>query len=118
MIQTEYRATIDNIESGEYSAAVRCVSSGWDGYWLAVASVTVAENMDGNLRGDVWDDNEEPVEGVTVSLIGTDFSAVTDSRGQFEIKNIPEGTYNVNTSKLAITTASSKSLSLFSKPPT
>ena len=100
VILSEYRATIDNIESGEYSAAVRCVSSAWDGYWLAVASVTVAENMDGNLRGDVWDDNEEPVEGVTVSLVGTDFSAVTDSRGQFEIKNIPEGTYNVNTSKL------------------
>ena len=79
VILSEYRATIDNIESGEYSAAVRCVSSAWDGYWLAVASVTVAENMDGNLRGDVWDDNEEPVEGVTVSLVGTDFSAVERS---------------------------------------
>ena len=97
---SKYRATIDNVESGDYSVAVRCVSSAWDGYWLALASVTAAENMDGNIRGDVWDDNEEPVEGVTVSLQGTDFSTVTDSRGQFEIKNVPEGTYTVLCSKL------------------
>lgn len=96
---SEYRVEFSDIEPGEYSVAVRCVSTAWDGYWLGVASVEVAENEDGNLRGDVWDDTENPVEGALVTVEGTEYSTLTDSRGQFEIEHIPAGEYTVRCTK-------------------
>src|SRR5579871_3650741 len=40
-----------------------------------------------------------PYNGITVSLIGTSFSAMTDDSGNFEIDNVPSGTYDVRFSK-------------------
>jgi hypothetical protein len=37
--------------------------------------------------------------GVTVSLEGTNFSAITDDSGRFELMNVPGGTYTVRWSK-------------------
>jgi hypothetical protein len=37
--------------------------------------------------------------GVTVSLEGTNFSAITDDSGRFEFNNVQSGTYTVNWSK-------------------
>lgn len=96
----EYRADFSGIEAGEYSMAIRCVSDIEESYWLALADVEVAENHDGHIRGDVWDDEENPVEGVLIQVDGTDFYTYTDSRGQFEIKNILQGDYTVTCSKL------------------
>lgn len=107
-ILSDYRAKIENIESGEYSVAVRCISTAWDGYWLAIGSIEVSENEDGNLRGDVWDDSQNPVEGVTITLKDTDYVATTDSHGQFEIAHVPEGEYTVICSKLGYKDSSKK----------
>lgn len=38
-------------------------------------------------------------EGFTVKLDGTDLFAVTDSKGYFEIKNVPQGTYSATITK-------------------
>lgn len=88
------------IESGEYSIGIRCVSDFAEANWLALAKVEVSANQEGHIRGDVYDNEGNPVEGVVVSLEGTDFSATTDARGQFEIMNVPEGTYTTVQTKL------------------
>lgn len=95
----KYRTDFNNVE-GEYSFAIRCISNIDESYWLAIADVEVAENHDGHIRGDVWDNEGNPVEGVLVQVDGTDFFTYTDSRGQFEIKNILQGDYTVTCSKL------------------
>lgn len=100
-IMSQFRVNITPLEeSGEYSFAVRCVSDFTEAYWLALSHVEVSENQEGHIRGDVYDNELNPVEGVIVSLEGTDYKAVTDVRGQFEIKNVSEGTYNTIQTKL------------------
>lgn len=94
-----YRANIEGVEEGVYSVCIKC-TSGLASDYIAIYSVEVAENGDGNIRGDVWDDSSKPVDGVYVSLEGTDFGAYTDARGFFEIKNVPGGIYTINSTKL------------------
>ncbi|MBN1638165.1 MAG: TonB-dependent receptor [Ignavibacteriales bacterium] len=53
----------------------------------------------GNITGKVVDRvSKEPLIGVNVIVIGTDFGAATDIQGYFEIRNIPIGTYQVRAS--------------------
>lgn len=100
-ILSQFRINIDPLdEAGEYSLAIRCISDMEVAYWLAVAKVEVSENLEGHIRGDVYDNELNPVEGVVVSLEGTEYMAVTDARGQFEIKNVPEGTYTTVQTKV------------------
>ncbi|MBR4845250.1 MAG: carboxypeptidase-like regulatory domain-containing protein [Bacteroidaceae bacterium] len=100
-ILSQFRINIDPLdEAGEYSLAVRCISNMEVAYWLAVAKVEVSENLEGHIRGDVYDDELNPVEGVVVSLEGTEYKAITDARGQFEIKNVSEGTYTTVQTKI------------------
>jgi hypothetical protein len=40
-----------------------------------------------------------PYNGIQVTLEGTNFSAMTDDSGLFELEGVPEGTYNVRFSK-------------------
>lgn len=93
------RANIDNAEGGEYTIGIRCTSPAASEYF-AISAVSIEENHDGNIRGDVWDNNDKPVMGLVVSVEGTEFSAVTNEKGEFEIKNIPAGNYNLRCTKL------------------
>lgn len=100
-VLSQFRININPLdEAGEYSLAVRCISNMEVAYWLAVAKVEVSENLEGHIRGDVYDNEWNPVEGVVVSLEGTNYTAVTDARGQFEIKNVSEGTYTAVQTKV------------------
>lgn len=100
-IMSQFRVNINALdETGDYSVAIRCVSDFTEAYWLALSHVEVSENQEGHIRGDVYDDGLNPVEGVVVSLEGTNHKAVTDARGQFEIKNVAEGTYTTTQTKL------------------
>ncbi len=100
-IMSQFRVNISPLdEADEYSVAIRCVSDFTEAYWLALSHVEVSENQEGHIRGDVYDNELNPVEGVTVGLEGTDYKAVTDARGQFEIKNVAEGTYTSVQTKL------------------
>ncbi len=94
-----YRANFENIPAGNYSVAIRC-TSGIGANYLAVYAVEVAENGDGNIRGDVWDDSNKPVADVFVTVEGTEFGAYTDERGFFEIANVPAGNYTLNSVKM------------------
>lgn len=95
-----YRVELDSVPAGNYSVCIQCTSNGVLSNYLAVYSVEVAINGDGNIRGDVWDDSSRPVADVFVSLEGTEFGAYTDERGFFEIPNVPDGTYTINCEKL------------------
>ena len=100
-IMSQFRVNISPLdEAGEYSVGIRCVSDFTEAYWLALSHVEVSENQEGHIRGDVYDDDLNPVEGVVVSLEGTGYKGITDARGQFEIKNVAEGTYTTLQTKL------------------
>ena len=96
----EYRAEIDSIPAGVYMVCIQCTSDAMSSNYLSIYSVEVAENGDGNIRGDVWDDEMKPVADVYVSLEGTEFGAYTDSRGFFEISNVPADDYMIVCTKL------------------
>lgn len=95
-----FRVEVDSVPAGVYSLAIQCVSGGYGSNYLSVYSVEVANNGDGNIRGDVWDDSSRPVADVYVSLDDTEYGAYTDERGFFEIPNVPNGTYTINSTKL------------------
>ncbi|MDD2960954.1 MAG: carboxypeptidase regulatory-like domain-containing protein [Muribaculaceae bacterium] len=93
------RADVNNADGGDYAIAVRCSSAAAADHF-AVSAVSIEINHDGNIRGDVWDNNDNPIEGVVVSVVGNDFSATTDAKGQFEIINVPQGSYSLSLTKL------------------
>ena len=50
----------------------------------------------GNLKGRVVDfETATPLPGATVQLQGTSFGAITDSKGYYQLTNIPGGTYTL-----------------------
>lgn len=52
--------------------------------------------MAGNIKGIIIDKEEkEPMIGVTVRVIGTNIGTTTDMEGEYEIKNLPKGTYTL-----------------------
>src|SRR5690606_4273127 len=53
-----------------------------------------------DVRGRIVNDNGEPLEGITVSVKGTKIVALTNSNGEFEIKNLPEDAVLVFTGTL------------------
>ena len=38
---------------------------------------------------------QQPLQSITVRVLNTNFGAFTDSKGKFQINNIPNGTYSV-----------------------
>ncbi len=49
----------------------------------------------GTITGVVKDGNGTPLEGTTITLKGTSFHAVTNRMGEFALKNIPAGAYEL-----------------------
>jgi hypothetical protein len=60
-----------------------------------------AESATGNttLSGQVQDDDENPVDNVTVSIIDTNLTTKTDSEGKYSFKSVPVGVNEVQFSK-------------------
>ncbi|MEM7106745.1 MAG: TonB-dependent receptor [Bacteroidota bacterium] len=58
------------------------------------------EKEKGNLQGRLTDDNQEPLPGATIRLVGTPYGAVTGLDGRYELNNLPVGTYQVEVSSL------------------
>ena len=64
---------------------------------LCSVSIIFAQNKpSGNIKGSVLDKStKQPLIGVNVIIEGTNRGAATDIEGNFIIKNIPVGTYNL-----------------------
>lgn len=74
--------------------------------WIAgiIIVIVLSSNvngLDGILTGRVSDINtHQPLIGVNIIISGTDLGSATDSLGNFMIKNIPVGSYDVNASMI------------------
>ncbi len=58
----------------------------------------------GNLRGTVVDDNNDPLPGATVLVVGTTKGVTTNSEGFYELKKLKAGTYVVEVSMVGFET--------------
>jgi hypothetical protein len=86
-----------------YSAQSRLASAdngGTHSVRTSPASLTGYAYLDANKNG-VFDGNERPIAGVTVSLTGaTTQTVVTDSYGAYTFDNLPAGTFTVTETQL------------------
>jgi TonB-dependent receptor len=64
---------------------------------LSATSVAFAQ-APGSLRGRVLDNEENPLPGATVEVVGTQISAVTDVTGNFVIQRLPSGQQTIRIS--------------------
>ncbi len=55
----------------------------------------------GKITGSAVDRNKKPVPGVTVMVLGTKLGAFTDLQGEYNILNVPPGTYDLKISHVA-----------------
>ncbi|MDZ7766248.1 MAG: TonB-dependent receptor [Melioribacteraceae bacterium] len=66
---------------------------------LAVVVNLFAQNSSGSITGKVVDKvTQQPIPGVNIIVVDTQFGAASGLEGEFEIKNIPTGNYSVRAS--------------------
>lgn len=66
---------------------------------ILYSSVILAQIEKGTVYGRVTDAvSGQPLPGVNIILMGTDFGAATDTDGKYEIKNVPVNTYQIKAS--------------------
>ena len=71
------------------------------GIIIVIGLSSILNGADGLLTGRVRDTNtHQPLIGVNIIISGTDLGSATDSLGNFMIKNIPVGSYDVNASMI------------------
>lgn len=58
----------------------------------------------GNIRGEVINQNGDPVPQANVRIPGTSFGTETNTEGEFSLRNIPGGTYNLRISHIGFET--------------
>lgn len=57
----------------------------------------------GSVKGAILSADGQPVPGVTVLLDGTDFVTETDTKGNYVLEHIPEGSYSLSVSGVGFT---------------
>lgn len=72
--------------------------------WVLKYDVTVtSDQANGGIVGTIITPNSSStttgLAGVTVNLVGTSYSAVTDANGQYVISDVPEGNYTIKFTK-------------------
>ncbi|WP_295794945.1 TonB-dependent receptor [Mucilaginibacter sp.] len=64
-------------------------------FTLAIYCQAIAQNRS-SISGVVNNANSQPVAGASVALLNTNYSTVTNAKGEFAINNIPQGTYTLH----------------------
>jgi hypothetical protein len=59
--------------------------------WMMFSALAMGNS--GSIRGQVSDFEGEPLSQAVVTVQGTDFNALTDTNGHFEISSLPPGSY-------------------------
>jgi len=63
-------------------------------------------SLAGTINGKITDKNDEPLPGVTVQLVGTQFGSITDVFGEYSIRKVPAGNYTLQVSSVGFGTIS------------
>ena len=64
--------------------------------FLFIAFVSFSINAQSKISGTVKDkDTQKPLSDVSIILQSTSFSAKTNTTGEFEILNVPDGAYEI-----------------------
>jgi iron complex outermembrane receptor protein len=66
--------------------------------------ITLYAQDKGSVNGTVVLNDNTPAENITVVLKGTVYSAVTNTKGNYEIKNVKPGTYTLRAASVGIKT--------------
>ncbi|SEC51023.1 iron complex outermembrane recepter protein [Tenacibaculum sp. MAR_2009_124] len=69
--------------------------------FLIMASAVAQQ---GEIRGTVVDNNNEPIPGVNVTVLGTKIGVQTNFEGLFEIKDVPNGSQEIKLSYIGFKT--------------
>ncbi len=72
-----------------------------------------SQTTTGSLKGTIQNGKGELLKSVTVKLVNTKFTTLTDEEGNFSFGNIPAAKYTVSTSSVGFT-ASSKEVEVVS----
>ncbi|MFZ4590405.1 MAG: TonB-dependent receptor [Ignavibacteria bacterium] len=66
---------------------------------LLLANTSIAEVLTGEIRGKVIDSESKPLSFVKVTIVEPGINVFTDVKGEFSIKEIPYGLYNISLNK-------------------
>jgi len=69
-------------------------------FTLAICCHAIAQNLS-SISGVINNANSQPVTGASVALLNTNYSTVTNAKGEFAINNIPQGTYTLHITSTA-----------------
>jgi iron complex outermembrane receptor protein len=72
-------------------------------FTLLLISSSIILSQKGSILGKILDENNDPVIGVNVLVQNTLLGTATDSRGEFIIRNIPNGSYTLEISVIGYT---------------
>jgi len=64
-------------------------------FLLMVLHLPVLAGVGGKIAGVVTSDDQGPIVGVNVVVVGTRFGTATNENGEYFILNVPPGTYNI-----------------------
>jgi iron complex outermembrane receptor protein len=63
---------------------------------IIIVSCVAASAQSSTIRGKIIDSsNSKPIENIIVSLKGSSYQGITNEAGEYEIKNVPYGTYTI-----------------------
>ncbi|MHC1703784.1 MAG: carboxypeptidase-like regulatory domain-containing protein [Tenuifilaceae bacterium] len=62
-------------------------------FWAGLGSVCAQTTAKGIVK-DI--DTGNPLPGVTIQIVGTSISVTSDSKGEYQLPNLPYGTYTIN----------------------
>ncbi|MEM8568647.1 MAG: TonB-dependent receptor, partial [Bacteroidota bacterium] len=75
------------------------------GRTIEIVAINEVENAKGNLSGQITDEDNHPLPGVTVRLLGTSMGNITDQSGKVNLEGIPSGDRTIEVSFVGYETA-------------
>lgn len=87
--------------------------------FLIISTSQILSQNNGNISGKVFDKNtNEILIGASVLIVGTNYGASTDLDGNFLIRNIPAGKYNLRVSYISYQTLNIQDVNVEAKKTT
>src|SRR4051812_2955042 len=66
-------------------------------FLIFTAALAFAQQT-GTITGKVLDNENQPVQGATVELVGTQINAAANDAGEYTLSNVPAGNYTIRAS--------------------